>query len=152
YTMHVVLDPEHHDLRGDATIVWRNASRTPQKEIYLHLYLNAFKNERSVFFRTPASGFRGGGSIADFGHIEVDKLTMRGVEGELWSSAERAAGAPPADASLGLFEDETDMRVPLPSEVAPGATATFDVAWHAHLPSLIMRTGYAGSFHMVAQW
>ena len=30
------------------TIAWRNTSRAPVRELWLHLYLNAFKNERTV--------------------------------------------------------------------------------------------------------
>ena len=38
---------------------WTNTSRVPVSEIWLHLYLNAFKNQRSVFLREPVGRFRG---------------------------------------------------------------------------------------------
>jgi hypothetical protein len=49
-------------------------------------------------------------------------------------------------------EDETDVRVPLPREVAPGETITLDFEWKSQLPEVVERTGYLRDFHMVAQW
>ena len=49
-------------------------------------------------------------------------------------------------------EDETDARVPLPREVAPGEKIRIEMAWDDKMPSLVERTGYWKQFHMIAQW
>jgi hypothetical protein len=141
YTLRVSLDPLRHTLKGEGVIRWRNASRVAQRELAVHLYLNAFKNEESVFLRTPSSGFRGGGSPDTFGHISVRRFEAREIAGDLWS---RARSDDPTD--------ETAMRVPLPRDVAPGETLTIDIAWDAQLPPVTLRTGHSKEFHMVAQW
>jgi hypothetical protein len=144
YTLRASLDPVAHRVHGEGTIVWRNASRAPQRELYLHLYLNAFKNEQTVYLRNNARGFRGDETLADHGWTRVSKLRVPAWDADLWASAEKHTPGDP--------EDETDIRVPLPREVEPGASITLEVAWDAKLPSVTLRTGYEGSFHMVAQW
>ncbi|MCS6901306.1 MAG: M1 family metallopeptidase [Myxococcales bacterium] len=49
-------------------------------------------------------------------------------------------------------EDRTDLRLPLPKPCAPGDTLIFQVAFTSTLPTIVERTGYLGSFHMVGQW
>lgn len=143
YTLRAELEPKDHTVHGEGTITWRNTSSTAVSEVWVHLYLNAFKNERSTFMREPMSGFRGSASSIDWGTIDVRKFALDGMD--LWPNADKTGGRP-GD------EDETDVRVPLPHEVPPGGAVTFDVVWDDKLPSIVERTGYHGSFHMIAQW
>lgn len=145
YTLTATLDPTAHTVHGEGTIVFKNTSTRAVKELWLHLYLNAFKNERSVFLREPVGRFRGGGGVSDWGFIDVKSLALHTDAGpvDLWKSAELHR---PGD------DDETDARVPLPSDLNPGEQITLDVAWDDKLPAVVERTGYDGSFHMVAQW
>src|SRR5689334_17849398 len=71
YTLRAKLDPTNHTIAGQGTIVWRNASTKPVNELWLHLYLNAFKNQSSVFMRTPVGGFRGTTVPKEWGTIDV---------------------------------------------------------------------------------
>jgi hypothetical protein len=144
YTMRASLDPTTHQVRGEGTIVWKNASSVPQSEIYLHLYLNAFKNEKSIYMRNLGRGFRGDPRKADFGWIKVSKLFAREFDKDLWLDAEKH--------SPGDVDDETEVRIALPKPVAPGETLTMDVAWLSDLPTVTLRTGFEGTFHMVGQW
>jgi hypothetical protein len=145
YTLHARLDAASHRVYAEGAIVWRNASSAPVHELWLHLYLNAFKNQRSLFLRAPVGSGRGLLPVTDWGYIDVKKLALRELGGvDLWKNADVSSPGEP--------DDQTDIRVPLPRDVAPGATLTLDVAWEAKLPNIVLRTGYAGSFHMVAQW
>jgi hypothetical protein len=148
YTLRASLDPNKHAVHGEGTITFENVSSRPLTELWLHLYLNAFKNQSSVFLRTPVGGFRGTTVPSSWGTIDVRKLTwLDGVDGadrrELWAGAELHRQDD---------EDETDARVPLPRPLAPGETMTLEVTWDDQLPSVVERTGFDGSFHMVAQW
>ena len=145
YTLRAKLDPAAHTVHGEGTIVWRNASDKSLRELWMHLYLNAFKNQSSIFMRAPIGGFRGTTVPRDWGTIDVRKLTW--VDG-----AERHELAPTIETHRPNEEDETDARIPLPREIAPGETITLEVTWDDKLPSVVERTGYDGSFHMVAQW
>ncbi len=145
YTLRAKLDPSVHTVHGEGTITWKNVSTKPVKELWVHLYLNGFKNQSSVFMRAPIGGFRGTTVPRDWGTIDVTHFTWNdGQEKkELWPSVELRR---PND------DDETDARVPLPREVAPDETITIDMTWDDKLPTVVERTGYEGSFHMVAQW
>jgi len=145
YTLRASLDPVTHVVRGEGTLSWRNASSAPQEDIYVHLYLNAWKSPRSLFLRTPMAGFRGDPAPHDLGRIDVARFAVREMDGaDVWP---RDRPTTPGDP-----EDETDIRVPLPRPVAPGEAITVDLAWEARLPSISLRTGHHRSFHMVAQW
>jgi len=146
YTFRATLDPVGHTVRGEGTIHWTNASSVPVSELWVHLYLNAFKNDRSDFLREPILGFRGSAPIQDWGAIDVRTFVMRrpGKESvDLWLHS---------DLHRKEDEDETDARVPLPTPVLPGEAIDIDVTWDDKLPSILERTGYAGSFHFVGQW
>lgn len=145
YTLRAKLDPIRHTVHGEGTITWRNASTKPVSELWIHLYLNAFKNQSSAFMRAPIGGFRGGHVPNEWGSIDLKRLAL--VEGDaredLLTKIELKR---PGD------EDETDARVPLPREVPPGAEIALEVEWDDKLPNIVERTGYDGSFHMVGQW
>lgn len=145
YTMVATLDPYEHKLHGTGTIDWVNASDKPQKELFFHLYLNAFKNQSSVFLRAPIGGFRGSTLPADWGAIDVTKLVVAqgGQREDLLAALETKRDGD---------DDETDARLPLPREVAPGEHVTIELAWDDKLPAIVERTGYYGSFHMIGQW
>ena len=142
YTMRAELVPETHAVRGTGTIVWRNTARVATDRLFVHLYLNAFKDERTVFWRVPLTDFRGDGLDAP-GRIDVDKMFVRELGKDVWPEKPTTPGDP---------DDATDIEVPLPRAIQPGETITIDTAWTSHLPTVTIRTGYHRSFHMVAQW
>jgi hypothetical protein len=145
YTMSAVLDRPEHEVHGTATIVWRNTSTAAVRELWFHLYLNAFKNERTVFLRAPVASGRGMSAVADWGYIDVSKLVARELDGlDLWPGADKTSPGDP--------DDQTDIRVPLPREILPGETLTLETTFLAKLPSIVERTGFADDFYMVAQW
>ena len=145
YTLRATLDPDQHTVVGEGTLRWKNASRVPQRELYVHLYLNGFKGRRTVFLRTPIEGFRGSEDLRAFGRIDVKRFAVREMDGvDVWPPGRPTTPGDP--------EDETDIRVELPRPVAPGEAITVDLAWESHLPSISLRTGHFGRFHMVGQW
>lgn len=145
YTLEARLDPTAHELLGNGTITWRNASKVAVDSLYVHLYMNAFKNDASAFLSDRRPGGRGLGSVSKYGYISVERFAVRNHSTRnLWTEARRADG--------GIPEDETDMVVPLERPIGPGEQVDIDIAWKTQLPSLVERTGHFGSFHMVGQW
>jgi hypothetical protein len=145
YTLHAALDPAAHTVTGSGSIHFRNASAQPVRELWMHLYLNAFKNEHSDFLRERVGG-RGSQLPEAWGSIDLRKLALRepdGTQTDLLAGIELRR---PGD------EDETDARIPLPREVPPGSSIDLDVAFDDKLPSIVERTGYRDRFHMVGQW
>jgi hypothetical protein len=151
YTLTAKLDPSAHTVHGEGTIRWRNASTVPVNEMWLHLYLNAFKNKKSVFLREPLP-FRTGETMKDWGWIDVRRLALR----ESSVDANRSSGVtelwPNAELHRENDDDETDVRVPLGRDVLPNETIVLEVVFDSKLPGVVARTGYAGTFHMIAQW
>ncbi|MBL0197258.1 MAG: M1 family metallopeptidase [Myxococcales bacterium] len=145
YTLKASLDPAAHTLHGEGAIEFTNTSSVAISEVWVHLYLNAFKNQRSVFMRDPVGGFRGSTVPKTWGAIDVRRFAQRTATGpvDLWPRVERSR---PGD------DDETDARLPFAAPLAPGATVTFDVVWDDTLPTIVERVGFSGSFHFLGQW
>lgn len=145
YKLRAKLDETRHVVEGSGTIQWRNASTAPVTELWFHLYLNAFKNERTLFLRSPFGAGRASARASDFGYIDVKRLVARELDGvDLWQTADRHTPGDP--------DDQTDIRVPLPKPIAPGQVLTLEVEFSAKLPTIVERTGYSGTYHFVAQW
>jgi hypothetical protein len=145
YTLRATLDPTSHTIHGEGKIIWRNSSTVSVRELWLHLYLNAFKNERSAFLRERVGG-RGSTLPEDWGFIDLRTLTLRGPSGGTTDLLPGLDRHRPAD------DDETDARAVLPRDVAPGEAIVIDVVFDDKLPTIVERTGYRRSFHMVGQW
>lgn len=146
YRWDVVLDPSAHTLEATGTVTFVNRSCAPLKELWVHLYLNAFKDDQSLFNRDPSGGFRGA-NAGDTGstHVRSWRRTDGGRGENLWENVD-LHGVPGDD------RDETDARLPLDAPLDPGETATFRVVFSSKLPEVVLRTGYAGSFHFAGQW
>lgn len=142
YDLDATLDPEAHVVRGDGSLRWTNTSSRPVSELWVHLYMNAFAHDKTVFRREKIGGFRGS-AAADGGHIEVSRFFVRQLGRDVWPDRVHTPGDP---------DDATDIRLDLGQAIPPGASIDVDLAFETKLPSVVLRAGYAGSFHMVSQW
>jgi hypothetical protein len=152
YEIEAKLDPSPrvNTVTASGTLTWTNESDVPVPDMYLHLYLNAFKDKHTTFMRESEGSHRGHKFKADQpGGIDITSFqTADGTE--LKDKQEfvqpDAALTPLAD------QDQTVVRIPLPAPIAPGEKAVFTLTWESRLPAVFARTGHAGDFHMVAQW
>jgi hypothetical protein len=146
YDIRVKLDPLGKRLEGRETLTWRNSSNAAVTSLPFHLYLNAFKNNRSTFMRESGGSHRGfRRDPEDWGWIDVKAI--RTAEG-----ADLAAGKRFIQPDDGNADDETVMEVPLDRPVPAGGSVTLEIEFEAKLPKVFVRTGYANDFFMVAQW
>lgn len=144
YQLDAKLDESAHRVHGHGSIELYNYTAATLHELYLHLYMNAFKNDQSLFLRSPFGAGRSGGHGGKWGYIDVKRLYAAQMETDLWPN--RSAKSP------GDPDDETDVRVPLPVPLEPGHTLKLDVAFEVQLPEIVERTGFKQSYHFVAQW
>ena len=149
YKIEATLDPLKHSVTGTQTLTWRNRSAREVRSVYLHLYMNAFESAGSTFFseRRRAGTDRDAGTDGlpgdgDWGHIAL-RHVRQGAASVPWSFVHPDGG--PA-------EDHTVVRLDLPVPVAGGASTVLDIDFLTQLPRIVARTGYVGSFHLVAQW
>ena len=147
YSIDAELDPVKHTIKGKQQLTWRNRSAQPVCSVYLHLYLNGFDGAGSTFMteqRASERGFRSDVKTKDgeYGYIRLDKVQQGGTSAK-WSFVQ-PDGGPATDRSV--------VRIDLPQPVAAGASTTLDIDFFDQLPRVVARTGYYGSFHLVAQW
>src|SRR5258706_10414854 len=144
YTLSAKLDAVEHRVRAHGSIELYNYTQATLHELYFHLYMNAFKNDESLFLRSPFGAGRSGQHGTKWGYIDVKRLYAREMASDLWPG--RSAKSP------GDPDDETDVRVPLVVPLAPGKTLTLEVEFEVKLPEIVERTGYVDGYHFVAQW
>jgi hypothetical protein len=146
YDIRVSLDPETKLVEGSETLKWTNPSDVPIAELRFHLYWNAFRNDRSTFFKESGGQLRGDKADTGKGWGYTDVTSMK------WDGAELVKGARFDSPDDGNPDDRTVLVVPLPRAVAPGETATLAIAWKAKVPKVYARAGYVRDFFMFGQW
>jgi hypothetical protein len=147
YELDAKLDAKLHRVSAHETIHFVNRSSQPVAELWFHLYLNAFKNDKTLFLRSPFGAGRSGDKANEYGYVDVKKLAIVGAGDDgkdLWPNRDRHSPNDP--------DDETDLRLPLPSPLAAGDSLTLELEFEDQLPEIVERTGYSGSFHFLGQW
>jgi len=146
YDIKVSLDPEAKLVEGSETLKWTNPSDAPVAELHFHLYWNAFRNNRSTFFKESGGRIRGDEADTGKGWGYTDVTSMK------WDGVELVKGARFESPDDGNPDDRTVLVVPLPRPVAPGETAALAIAWKAKVPKVYARAGYVRDFFFFGQW
>jgi hypothetical protein len=144
--LEATLDPVRHTLEGKERLTWKNRSDRPVRQLFFHLYLNAFESQGSTFFTEMEryGGFRSEVETkkGEWGYIELKKVAQGG-KAATWKFV-HPDGGPETDHSV--------VRVDLPEAVPAGGTAVLELEFHDQLPRVVARTGWFGTFHLVGQW
>ena len=142
YDIAATLDTATKSLRGQLALRYTNRSPDTLRHVWLQTEQNAFKaNSLNAFIfpqdsRFGARGFEGGLIIDRF-----DQL-VPGV-----------AKGPVKHVKVSRRDNETMLKVDLAEPLAPGKTATFDLAWHFLIPEHgADRMGRDGALYELAQW
>ncbi len=138
YRIDARLDYGAKRITGTQTLTWKHTGSAPVTSLPFHLYMNAFKNDATVFMRESGGRHRGQRAAGGkWGWIDVSSIKLGDTE------------LRPA-AKFG--EDETTLEVPLPTPALPGAEVVLTFSFTTQLPQVFARTGYMGDFMMVGQW
>jgi hypothetical protein len=149
--MDVTYDAAAHTLAGKSAVTFVNRTSRPFPDLCFHLYLNAWRNDRSTWLKEAAEG----------AGLSSRNRRVKGPEWFGWSEIHRIALTDGTDVTPGLKyvspddgnpDDRTVACVPLPKPVASGETLAFTVDWAAKLPRTRARTGWKDDFVMGAQW
>jgi hypothetical protein len=143
YKLAAKLDPVRHQLiDASETLTWTNTGQSAVDMLPFHLYLNAFKNEQSLFMQSSHGVAREAhASATGWGYLQIESVHVAGAD--LTAALRRPASA---------GTDETVVELPLGQPVEPGATVEVAFKFTAQLPEVFARTGYKGEFHMIGQW
>lgn len=139
YKIDVSLSTKEHTLTGKESLTYRNNSPDTLKEVWFHLYPNAYRDNRSVFAQET---YREGSyrfffaPRKDRGFIDIQALQMEAV---------------PIPSAQRKIED-TEMKVILPRPIPPGDSTTFDIRFFVKIPALFSRLGHVGRHYEISQW
>jgi hypothetical protein len=143
YRIDVRLDTDAKTVAGTVDGFWINRTDDTVPDIRMHLYMNAFRNNQSTYYKEI--GASPGPLDSDRGRIEINSFTDSD-NNDLLPLMQYIS---PDD---GNTEDRTVIRVLLPKPVFPGDTLSLTIGFETKLPSRIRRTGYKNDFYFVAQW
>ncbi|MCB1042823.1 MAG: M1 family metallopeptidase [Acidobacteria bacterium] len=166
YKIDVTLDPEHRLLDAAEQLMWTNTTEHEATELQFHLYLNAFRNNRSTFMRESGGRHRGNEISSDgWGYTNVSSIKARLLaeeeSGPYWNASQWPTLGESAWSLDHEFiwpdddnqDDKTVIRVVLPEPVPPGGSVLVDIDFEACLPSPpFARTGAKEEYFFVGQW
>jgi hypothetical protein len=128
---------------GEMVAFWVNPSKDIVPNIQLHMYLNAFRSNKSTLYKE--SGGSPGSKEIDFGWVNIKSMT----DGKGNDLTKNMKFISPDDNNP---DDMTVLDVPLVTATKPGDTVFINVSFVSKLPSNIRRTGFADDYFFVAQW
>jgi hypothetical protein len=139
YRIRVTLDDRQHTLSGDIEIDYTNNAPAALREIYLHLWGNAFKDRSTAFCKQKLeSGSTEFYFAPDSSLGWYEGLDFKVNGGKLsWS----------------LDPDNPDIaRLELPAPLQPGAKITLSTPFILHIPASFSRLGHVESSYQITQW
>ncbi|NOX36350.1 MAG: M1 family metallopeptidase [Calditrichaeota bacterium] len=171
YDIVVRLAPETRMLFAREILTWKNISPQPATELQFHLYLNAFRNNRSTFMKESGGRHRGQEIDEEDGWGFVEVLRMERIlqpadlpgrrlvhlSDDEWASRvvsrDLTAAMRYIQPDDGNPHDKTVLRVPLNEPVLPGDSIRLRIDFVARLPQPpFARTGAREEYFFVAQW
>ena len=147
YEIDVQLDTKKQELHGEELLTWYNKTPDVITELQFHLYLNAFRNNKSTFMKESRGKSRGHKISKDgWGYIEVNRIALPSGE-DLTGKMEFIQ--PDDDNEY----DRTVFRLPLSRPLQPGEFIKLEVDFTAKLPTPpFARTGAKEEYFFVGQW
>lgn len=139
YTIDVSLDDELHTLTGFERMQYINNSPDTLRFIYIHLWPNAYKNDRTAFSEQLLKNDR-----TDFYFSDEDK---RGYINQLDFKVGNTTA---------IIEEDPQhidiIKLQLPQPLAPQQSVEISTPFHVKLPYNFSRGGHAGQSYQVTQW
>ena len=164
YNISVKLNPTKKTIQGKETIKWQNNFETPTDIIPLHLYMNAFSNNKTVFMAESGGKHRSfklkEDKIDNFGYCKVKSVK---VNGEDYTNNFKYLTQIKNPEKLKLFKPDeiTEIRVKpdntigvifLKNPAEKGEEITIEIQFETKFPKIFARTGYWKTFFMAGQW
>ncbi len=143
YKIDARLDPESKIVTGEMEAYWVNKSTDIVPDIQLHLYMNAFRNNKSTFNKD--AGLNLIDKKIDFGWIDIKSFKDRKGNDLL----EKMTFICPDDNNA---DDQTVIKILTFEPSKPGDTVFIKVNFETKLPKGSFRTGFADDYFFVAQW
>jgi hypothetical protein len=141
YKMDVELDTTEHTIKGIEEIIYKNNSPDTLKEIFIHLYPNAYKNRNSMFAKEMEKMGKYRFSFSkesERGWIEIDSLFIDDRKDST---------------SASIMEDKiTEMRIDLKEPLSPNDSLKLGFYFYVKIPIFFSRLGHKKSHYEISQW
>jgi hypothetical protein len=143
YKIDANLDTFNKKVNCKMEAFWVNATNETIPDIQLHLYMNAYRNNKTTVYKEMHGG--PGKDSTAYGWIDILSFTEK-------NGTDLVPNMHFISPDDGNVQDKTVLQVILPKAAAPGDTVFISVHFETKLPSNIRRTGYNDDFYFVGQW
>ena len=139
YVIDVALDDRAHVLRGNYQLTYTNNSPDALREIYVHLWPNAFADNETAFARQQR---RQGSTRFYFAPPEQ----RGGIDSLSWQVDGAPVGTRP-------YRDLRDVTILVLNKVIPpGGTVTVTTPFRVKIPASFSRLGHVKTSYQLTQW
>ena len=139
YHINVTLNPTNHTLNAFETITYTNSSPDTLTYLWIHLWPNAYKNDRTAFSEQLLQH----GDLAFYFGKEAD----RGYVNKL---SFKVDGKPASLLDHPTYIDIAQLQ--LPQALAPNSTVVITTPFYVKLPYNYSRGGHIGNSYQITQW
>lgn len=139
YTISAKLDDATHTIDGQVQIYYRNFSPDTLRMLWIHLWPNAYKNDRTAFSEQLLRNGR-----TDFYFASAGE---RGYINKLYFTVN---GTPLTTEDHPQYIDA--VKLILTNPLLPGDSVLVETPFHVQLPKLFSRSGYNGRGYAITQW
>lgn len=135
YKMEIDVDVPNFTYQGKQTISYTNNSPDELREVYFHLYWNAFRANSMMDQRVQSQGKEGDKRLQQDGISRLVSIPLdeQGAQNIHWIKQNGK--------DLKFEIQETIMKVYLATPLKPYASTTFSMEWDAVIPQQIRRSG-----------
>lgn len=140
YTIHVQLDDTLHRLNGFEEFIYRNNSPDTLRELYIHLWPNAYRNEWTALGRQL---YHDGNPVM----TETDVKNLGYIDSLYFMADDDVV-------RWQFLPDTTDIcRLILNRALIPGASVRISTPFRVKIPDAsISRMGHSGQAYFITQW
>lgn len=139
YVLTVTLDPTLKTLKGEAQITYTNNSADTLLYLYLHLWPNAYRNDKTAFAEQQLLH----GNTAFY----FSKPEAKGYINQLDFKANGRTAT--------LLDDSVHLdigKLLLPEPLLPGQKVNLHTPFQVKIPDIFSRMGHSNSYYAITQW
>ncbi len=143
YSIDCRFDPQQKLITASQVLEWRNTATVPAEELQFHLYMNAFRDEKSTYMIELGEVEE---ALRDqWGDCKIQKITL--ADGR--DLTDQLTFIQPDDSNA---NDRTVVSLTLPQAIPPGKTIRLNIDFETKLPALTERSGFWQDYFLVCQW
>jgi Peptidase family M1 domain len=148
YKIKAELFPDSKTVKATQILAWSNTANKAINNLQFHLYLNAFKDKNSTYFKEKQRNKRFASEkipiLSELGGIQIKNIRADNGENLRFKFIQ------PDDLNQ---NDQSVIQIDLSKAINPGQTIKIEMDFEAKLPKMIARTGWdAKDFFFIGQW